>query len=69
MGGVWGVCPMNTQFGGWIREALEQKWFRSSSNKFHKNFIFYKIVVDMGNGFDMGSAESGGSHFTLKDGA
>jgi hypothetical protein len=60
---------MNIQLGGWIREGLRQNRFKPSSKKFHKNFIFYKIFVDMLNGFDMGSAEGGGTHFTPKDGA
>jgi hypothetical protein len=44
-------------------------WRKKVGGKFHKNFIFYKMFVDILNGFDMGSAGCAETDFTIRNGA
>ncbi len=54
---------------GGVRGGLGPSKTKRWGNKFHKNFIFYKMFVDILKGFDMGSAEGAGTYFTLRNGA
>ena len=64
--GLQESLPASWSMGGGVRKSFGRLAIRPCPEKFHRNFICCKIVVDNINGSDMGSTEGTGTGITLE---